>query len=106
MVEVAYLVELVQAPAIDHDLESLGPLLPVDDLVWRLLRAGGTPQDDDVAGLLALAHSLLACLGPLLLGSPVPPVELGEIFRAMPQRAKSAERNPSISIGIPGRGGE
>ena len=77
MVEVAHLVELVEPPAIDHDLESLGTLLPVDDLVWRILGAGGAHQVDDVAGLLALAPPLLACLGPLLLGSPVPPVELG-----------------------------
>ena len=75
MVEVAHLVELVEPPAIDHDLESLGSPLPVDDLVWRILRAGGAHQVDDVAGLLALAHPLLACLGPLLLGSPFPHVE-------------------------------
>ena len=77
MVEVANLVELVQAPAINHDFESLSPLFPVDDLVRRLFGAGGAPQDDDISGLLALAHPLLACICPLLLDFPAPPVELG-----------------------------
>ena len=74
--EVANLVELVQAPTINYDLESSSPFLPVDDLMGRLLGAGGAPQDDDIAGFLALAHPLLSCLGPLLLGRPAPLVEL------------------------------
>ena len=76
MVEVANLVELVQAPAINHDFESLSPLFPVDDLVRRLFGAGGH-LGMMTSPALALAHPLLACICPLLLDFPAPPVELG-----------------------------